>query len=83
MRRDKRLILKILRWVRDNARGGESLSAPDCRGYDSATVLYHVKLCHQAGFFEAEITEMIDGALVAIQDVTWAGHDHLEANSDC
>ena len=81
MKRDKDLILKILRWVRDTADGRKALDAPDCNGHDRAVVRYHVRLCHEAGFIDSVVPG--DGEDIRIRALTWTGHEHLDANYDC
>ena len=83
MKRDKKLILKILRYVRDNADGKNDLSAPDVNGYESCVVEYHVRLCVQAGFLD--LVENFKGKPIEgrIRALTWQGHDHLDDNCDC
>ena len=82
MKRDKKLILKILRYVRDNADDQQPLDAPDCNGHDSATVRYHVILCIQAGFL-TEFVPRTQSGVIRIRSVTWQGHEYLEANCNC
>ena len=82
MNRDKKLILKLLRYVRDNANDQAPLDMPDCTDYDSATVRYHIALCIQAGFLREFTPRPVSGA-IRIRSLTWQGHDYLEANCDC
>ena len=82
MKRNKKLILKILRYVRDNGNDQDPLDIPDCADYDSVIVRYHVELCIQAGFLK----ELKDGrnlsSIIRIQSLTWQGHEHLDKNCD-
>ncbi len=81
MKRNKKLILKILRYVRDNATDVEPIEPPSCRTHDSATVMYHVKLCIQAGWIEEfEPRRLSDGIL--IRSLTFQGHEYLDENCD-
>ena len=84
MKRNKKLILKILRYVRDNATGTSALDPPDVAGRDRAEVLYHIGLAHDAGFLDARV-EIIPGAprRFTVWGLTWKGHDEVEANCDC
>lgn len=82
MKRNKKLILKILRYVRDNATEVEPINPPDCRSHDADTVLYHVKLCIQAGWIEPFGEENLRG-LIRIRSLTWQGHEYLDENCDC
>lgn len=84
MKRDKKLILKILRHVRDNAIAGKLLDVPDCASHDSNAVNYHVILCQQAGYLDAVTERGLAGDRVTgIKPLTWQGHEYLEANHDC
>ena len=82
MERCDKLILKILRYVRDNANDQRPLDAPDCNGHDTATVQYHVKLCVQAGFIEEFAPRTLAGT-IRIRSLTWRGHEHLKVSCDC
>ena len=83
MNRDKELILKILRYVRDNADGKRDIPPPDVNGYEACVVSYHVRLCWQAGFLE--LVTKRDGTPIdsRLRALTWDGHNHLEENPDC
>ena len=83
MKRDKKLILTILRYIRDNAHGNGEIPVPDVNGYESSIVSYHVRLCWQAGF--VEVVTRRDGTPIhsRIRALTWDGHNHLEENCDC
>ena len=81
MERDKKLILKILRYVRDNANDVEAIDIPDCQSHDTATVRYHVKLCIQAGYLEEFGPRTLK--TIRIMSLTWQGHEYLAANCDC
>lgn len=84
MKRDKKLILKILRYIRDTADGKDDIPPPDVTGYESCMVKYHVRLCHQAGFVEL-VTKRSGGTPIEtrIRALTWDGHNYLEENTDC
>ena len=77
MKRNKKLILKILRFLRDND-GGTDL--PDFNGYTAAEVQYHIDLCQEAGFVRLTESSLMDEPSRYL--LTWAGHDMLEANCD-
>lgn len=81
MERNKKLILKILRYVRDNANDIEAIDIPDCQSQDTATVRYHVKLSIQAGYLEE--FEPRTHKTIRIKSLTWQGHEYLEENCDC
>ena len=83
MNRDKGLILKILRYIRDTADGKRDIPPPDVNGHESCVVNYHVRLCWQAGFIE--LVKKRDGTPIdnRIVALTWDGHNHLEEHCDC
>lgn len=84
MERDKKLILKILRYVRDNAPGDKPLDPPDVEGRSRAEVVYHLGLAYDAGFLDARV-DIPSGAprRFTIWGLTWRGHDEVESKKDC
>ena len=72
MRRNLQLILKILEAVEalpaDPKRGWSPFSLKD---FPEEEVLYHARLCTQAGFVKA-------GSPPYIRELTWAGHEKLD-----
>ena len=82
MELDDQLVLKILRYVRDNATDQRPLDTPDCFDYPSGVVRYHVKLCVQANFLEEFLPRALSGT-IRIRSLTWHGHKYLKANCDC
>ena len=80
MKRDLNLILRILRHVETDGQPGKVLQPPDFQGIDQATVRYHVRLCSDAGFLKLRQTQM--GELDDIRELTWAGHEYLDASRD-
>ena len=78
MNRDKKLILKILRYLRDSESVGE---CPDFNpDYTTEKVKYHMDLCEDAGFVYSQNQNLLD-APYNIR-LTWKGHEELERNSD-
>ena len=78
MRRDMKLILKILECAERRTVGGFS-AVDDCPAYSWEVVHYHVGLCAQAGYLEAR---QISGAeephvRYEIGNLTWDGHEAL------
>ena len=78
MRRDMKLILKILECAERRTAGGFS-AVDECPAYAWHVVHYHVGLCEQAGYLAAN---PISGAeephtRYEIGDLTWAGHEAL------
>ena len=52
MRRDKKLIDKILRYAEENADDGLTPCFPEFPCYTQKQVEYHIRLCVQAGLLE-------------------------------
>ena len=83
MRRDCKLILKILRYVRDNADGSSPLEPPDCKAYSPEIVAYHVRLCEQAGFVTmSERGDLLESPPPGILELTWLGQEKLDRHSE-
>ena len=79
MRRDKKLIKKILLYVRKKA-NGDPIPYPSFDEYDQRVVNYHVTLCEEAGFIRAargSASEII-AAADEIGPLTWHGHEQLD-----
>ena len=84
MKRDRKLIIEIVRYVRDNATSVSALDPPDVAGRDRVEVLYHVGLAYDAGFLDARVEFVPDAPRqFTIWGLTWKGHDEVEANCDC
>ncbi len=77
MKRHKKLILMILRYAEENATG-KPLPAPRYEEYSRIEVLYHIDLCHQAGYLEIQKS----GKNLKILNLTWNGQEELERNLD-
>lgn len=83
MPRDKRLILTILRCVRDKGEARGFPGVPDMNPrYATDETAYHVGLCEQAGFLETDKAKTTDGVDYLRHRLTWQGHEYLEANRD-
>ena len=81
MKRDKDLILKILRWAEGEQKPkGSALSVPDFRGYDTDYVYEHVRLCVEAGYLAPGRTAVNSPDFTKVRRITWLGHEHLDAN---
>ena len=79
MRRRKDVILKILRWLETLESPWSDLPADLADPVsgdliDSAVMKYHIDLCEQAGFVRTKHAENPQIQL------TWAGHEQLEAS---
>ena len=85
MNRDIKLLVKILRYVRDNANGVDPIENPDVNGRDRAEVSYHVGLGIDAGFIDGKTFDDSQGyrRSYLIWGLTWKGHDEVEKHTDC
>ena len=90
MDRNVDLLVKILRYIRDNATGEKPLDAPDCRDYSKAEVFYHIGLGIQAGFIDGTVCERDANPQTGYQHrthsvwgLTWKGHDEVEKYAAC
>jgi len=85
MQRYMKLIALILGHVEKAKRCGD-IPIPEISGYSQHQVLYHVKLCEEAGYIDT-VVDANDKMPIAIHRMTWAGHealDHLRGEfSDC
>lgn len=78
MKRCMKLIPKLLEIVEQKTTGEPSY-LPDIRGYEAEAIHYHVQLCVQAGYLDAQV---ISGAedpsdRFAVGTLTWQGHEAL------
>ena len=70
MKRDQKLILKILRHVRDATSAVEQGSPPDFKGVPREVVQYHLRLCKEAGFLRLHSNGTLD--TMPKYELTWA-----------
>ena len=77
MRRQMRLILKILAYV-ERAEHIGKISLPKCDDYSKDEIAYHVLLCADAGYLEIRKKD-VGGAALDITRLTWSGHETLNA----
>ena len=78
MKRNMGLICEILRRVENHGAYGD-LYIHDVDGHERDVVAYHVHLCVQAGFIEANGAPrgMAQTPQYEISGLTWAGHERL------
>ena len=76
MRRHMQLIALILAYVEEQVRCG-SIPLPRFKGYAHDQIVYHVKLCEEAGYLDIVINASTK-APTAIHRMTWAGHEALK-----
>lgn len=82
MRRDCKLILKILRYVRDHADGVNIVEPPDCQSYSPEAVAYHIRLCADAGFVRMSDSDKLMDVPFGVLELTWAGHEELRKHAE-
>lgn len=76
MRRQMRLILKILAYVEKAEQTG-LIPLPKCDEYSPEEISYHVLLCSDAGYLEIRMKQM-GGNPQDITRLTWKGHEELK-----
>ena len=82
MKRDMKLILKLLRHIRDSATPTEFAELPDFEpDYTTKQTFYHLSLCLESGFVKRNEVG-IYGQPNSLR-LTWQGHEKLEECSDC
>ena len=79
MKRELRLIRKILEYVESRTSGGMA-PAPECPQYSWEKVHYHIGLCGQADYLEIrKISGAEDGQpRYDVGNMTWQGHEALD-----
>ena len=60
MKRYMELIIAILEYA-EREGNGKLLSQPEIAGYTPEQINYHIQLCGEAGYLEAEGTEKVGG----------------------
>jgi len=80
MRRQSKLIHKILEYVETEQQGNYSVLPPEFDDYSPVTVHYHIGLCNEAGFIVVDRPGLYDGMRLfpGIQRMTWRGHEELD-----
>ena len=76
MRRYMKLIALILAHV-EKAERCNDIPIPELSGYLQHVILYHVKLCEEAGYLDI-VVDARDKMPVSIRRMTWAGHEALD-----
>ena len=75
MKRYMKLIRTVLEYVECHG-NSEFLAPPEVDGYTPEQVLYHVELCAQAGYIEAQSGQHP-------RALTWQGHEALDKMRSC
>lgn len=81
MKRDIELIIKILKNVEESDCPNDRIFA-EIEGYDDSLVQYNVGLMVEVGLIEAINATSKDGIKYLIRNLTWSGHDFLDAARD-
>ena len=76
MRRYMNLVALILAYVEEAKKCG-GIPIPRLNEYTHDQVVYHVKLCEEAGYLDIEVSPH-DKMPTAIHRITWAGHEILD-----
>ncbi len=83
MKRDMDLIRKILLAIEAHPEPYSWDVLLDIPGYSEKEICYQVKLLEEAGLIEARIMKAMGGVFkCAVNSLTWAGHEFLEAARD-
>ena len=84
MKRDMTLIQAILTHT-ENICYGNWCEPPTFPNYSDRQVHYHVSLCQQAGYLEAQKTTGADAPYhrFVLRNLTWSGHEALERLRGC
>lgn len=82
MKRDMDLIRKILLAIEAHAEPYSWEVPIEIEGYSDKEVSYHIKLLLEAGLIEARGLKGTGVITWAINGLTWAGHEFLEASRD-
>ena len=79
MKRKMTLIHKILEWTESHA-DGDPKTPPEIQGYQDTEVNYHIGLCLQAGYLEADYqnSDQTSDQTYKIINLTWDGHEVLD-----
>ena len=70
-------MLLILQYI-EQSNGIGNIPLPEFKDYSKSEILYHVKLCDEAGYIEA-LSSGKNGMPAFIQRLTWCGHEALES----
>ena len=76
MERHMELIRLILKYIRKNGKPGQVIQDFDIPGYSDDQVLYHARLCSQAGFIDG-FSETMQGSFT-VRMLTWQGQNELD-----
>ena len=77
MKRHRKLIFEILKYVESAKANGEKIPLPEFDDYNRHEVEYHVKLCEEAGYVDLVVSAQ-DHSPEAIVRLTWNGHNALD-----
>lgn len=80
MERDCALIQWLLEHVAQK-RTVAPTTVPNCKRYTQEQLNYHIGLCQQAGYLDADIVSGAEERFprYGVRRLTWAGHEALDA----
>ena len=81
MQRNQTLIREILKYV-EGHEGSHMLAAPKLDGYSDEQIHYHIGLCVEAGYLEAQPLNTLGASYTMyprINHMTWHGHEALDS----
>ena len=85
MKRNMKLILKILRWTEEHG-NTHPLDPPDFQDIPTEQVRYHVQLCYEAGFLHLSNNDSNNPKYrrdrLCVLGLTWNGNEFLDQNRD-
>lgn len=76
MKRQWKLIFDILKYVESKKTNGTPIPLPEFDNYETYEVVYHVKLCVEAGYLDASMSGREPLEIICL---TWDGHDKLDS----
>lgn len=79
MERDFRLIMRILAYLAETqTKLDQQVRIPEFPNYTPDEVQYHVGLCHQAGYVNAQFVGGSVSQFTHLSLLTWEGHEKLD-----
>ena len=79
MKRDWKLIRRILTALESEAVMNGDIRQDSIEGYSTDVVCYHIKLLANAGMIDAEISQTIGSSYAIARSLTWQGHELMDS----
>ncbi|SDC60541.1 Hypothetical protein SAMN05421734_11310 [Pelagirhabdus alkalitolerans] len=79
MKRDMELIRSLLLEIEEDERDRIIFNPDDSDKYTSKQIQYNLKLMVECGLIKGSVDNYWDGYKVVVSDLTWEGHDFLDA----